>query len=355
MANPEHLKILKKGVEYWNKWREENSKIRPDLSVAVLGKANLSKANLRGADLRVAKLIGVNLSAAILSLADLSGANLKGANLCGAHLNEVNLTLADLSGADLSLADLFRTNFSDCELNNVTFSGAILWQTQFNNLDLSNVHGLPETTHYGQSYIDIATFYKSQGNIPVEFLRKAGIPEDFIKNYLPSIGKNPLEFYSSFISYNHEDKTFAKRLYEKFQMRGIRCWLDEHKILPGDDIYEQVDRGIRLWDKILLCASEHSLTSWWVDDEIDKAFSKERELRKKHKKRVLALIPLDLDGYMFKDEWKPGYQQQVRRRLAAKFEGWERDNSIFEREVEKVIEALRIERGVFDKPPEQKL
>ena len=47
-----------------------------------------------------------------------------------------------------------------------------------------------------------------------------------------------------------------------------QIWLDEHQMLPGDDIYEQIDRGIRHWDKILLCCSEASLTSWWVDNEI---------------------------------------------------------------------------------------
>jgi len=26
MANPEHLEILKQGVESWNKWHEENPK-----------------------------------------------------------------------------------------------------------------------------------------------------------------------------------------------------------------------------------------------------------------------------------------------------------------------------------------
>ena len=31
MANKEHLKILKQGVKVWNKWREENPKVRPDL------------------------------------------------------------------------------------------------------------------------------------------------------------------------------------------------------------------------------------------------------------------------------------------------------------------------------------
>jgi hypothetical protein len=28
MANPEHLEILKQGVEVWNRWQEENSEIR---------------------------------------------------------------------------------------------------------------------------------------------------------------------------------------------------------------------------------------------------------------------------------------------------------------------------------------
>ena len=42
IANEEHLKILKQGVEAWNKWREKNPQITPDLSKADLYKANLS-------------------------------------------------------------------------------------------------------------------------------------------------------------------------------------------------------------------------------------------------------------------------------------------------------------------------
>ena len=32
MANEEHLKILKQGVDAWNQWRKENPKIMPDFT-----------------------------------------------------------------------------------------------------------------------------------------------------------------------------------------------------------------------------------------------------------------------------------------------------------------------------------
>ena len=89
-----------------------------------------------------------------------------------------------------------------------------------------------------------------------------------------------IQFYSCFINYNHTDKAFARQLHDTLQGRGIRCWLDEKQLRPGDDIYEEVDRGIRHWDKVLLCCSKDSLTSWWVENEIGKAFDKEQALMK---------------------------------------------------------------------------
>ena len=78
MANEEHLAILKKGVDAWNRWRREHRGILP----------NLMAANLRDKDLRRADLVGANLNGT-----DLRGANLGSADLLGADLSEATRRL----------------------------------------------------------------------------------------------------------------------------------------------------------------------------------------------------------------------------------------------------------------------
>ena len=228
--------------------------------------------------------------------------------------------------------------------------------TRLGDVDLSRAKGLATVNHLGRSTIGIDTIYRSGGNIPEAFLRGAGVPEPFI-SYMKSLvaAMSPIEFYSVFISYSHADKAFARRLHDTLQSKGVRCWLDEHQLLPGDDIYHEVDRGIRLWDKMLLCCSEHSLKSWWVDNEIGTAFEKEQQLMKdRGGTKVQVLVPLNLDGYLFSDKWKSGYQAQVKRRLAADFTEIGAGTK-FDEQVERLIKGLRADEGAREKPPKSRL
>ena len=137
MANEEHLKILWQGVEAWNRWREENPDIEPDLHKADLRGAALRKANLSGADLRKANLRKANLSGADLTMANSSEVDLKGADLNGASLIMADLNGANLSEADLTGADLSGVNLSEASLWRADLTGADLRGAALRKADLS--------------------------------------------------------------------------------------------------------------------------------------------------------------------------------------------------------------------------
>jgi len=182
MANPEHLYILKQGVEVWNKWREDNPYEVPDFLKADLHGLNLSnadfyvyepnraalleamytganpsqldllrtnfrEANLRGVRLRDADLTAVDFCEADLSRADLSGtqvigawlnkANMQRADLRSTRLMDVNLRDANLSGAHLIETDIREADLDGANLTKSLIRDVTLYKTYFNNVDLS--------------------------------------------------------------------------------------------------------------------------------------------------------------------------------------------------------------------------
>jgi TIR domain/Trypsin-like peptidase domain len=188
---------------------------------------------------------------------------------------------------------------------------------------------------------------RSISNDLADAIRATARPEE-----IPPPETNP-NYFSVFISYSHADSIFANRLYNSLQARGIRAWLDEKQMHPGDDIYEEVQKGIQLWDKLLLCASKASLTSWWVDSEIDRVFEKERNLFKERNVKVRALIPLQLDDFLL-TQWESGKAQEVKSRIAADFRRWE-DQKEFETKFDFLVSALRADAGAREAPPVSKI
>lgn len=215
--NPDHLEILKKGVPAWNRWRDENPAVIPDLQDAnlegpeypVMNKINLSRADmtrafaqfryfsdadLRGARLVEARLWGANLSYsrlegadltraclrqafldhadlrhAELTMTDLSQACAMDAKLCQARLREADLMFANLNGANLAEADLTNARISCANLASCTITGAVL--------DGCDTHGVWATDVVGEPASQVRLNISPSGEAPfhVDDLQTAGL------------------------------------------------------------------------------------------------------------------------------------------------------------------------------------
>ena len=354
MANQEHLDILKQGVVMWSRWRKEHADIKPNFIEADLNRADLSRANLRGADLTGANLIEADLSRADLSRATLSGADLReaivreaivreaivrGVDFSGANLSGANLSGASLSGTDLRGVILRGANLSGTDLRGVNLRGANLskarvgW-TIFGDNDLSAVKGLETIEHAGPSTIGIDTLYRSQGRIPEMFLRDAGVPDSLI-DYMRSLVGKPFDYYSCFISYSSGDEAFAKRLHADLQSNNVRSWFAPEDMKIGDKIRPRIDETIRMYDKLLLVLSQHSVASKWVEYEVETALNKEQEGKSP------VLFPVRLDGAVM--ESTTAWAAHIKRtRHIGDFTRWKNHNA-YEKAFARLLRDLKAE------------
>lgn len=362
MANQEHLDLIKQGIETWNVWRKEHPKTKVDLRGADLRGAKLIRADLSFVDLRDAKLIGADLSYADLSKAHFMGAdfagahldhvnlsyiNLKGANLSGAsliganlfhanlshtNLSSANLNNASLGHADLSEADLSHANLSFVDLSEADLSFARIRWTEFGDRNLSKIKGLETVQHLGPSPLSINTIYLSEGDIPEAFVRGTGAPDSFIE-YMHALAAKPIQYYTCFISYSSKDQDFVERLYADLQSNNVRCWYAPEDMKIGDKIRQRIDESIRMYDKLLLVLSQHSVMSHWVEKEVETAFEKEQ----RHNKLVLFPIMLDDTVMRTNQAWAADIS---RTRHIGDFTHW-KEHDAYQRGLKKLLKDLK--------------
>lgn len=309
MANPDHLNIIAQGVDVWNKWRRENPDITPDLSTADLREADLTEIDLTAANLR-----GVDFSFAYLTKAGLREAELSKADLTGADLTHTDLSKANLSGANLRWADVCHAN-----LQQVNFAQVILSHTTFADVDLNVIAGIDSVQHMGPSHICIDTLYRSKGIIPPQFLRDAGVPDNFIE-HIGSLVGTPFEYYSCFISYSSNDEEFAKKLQADLRSNAVRCWFAPEDLKTGDPFRKRIDEAILLYDKLLIVLSDDSVGSPWVEKEVETAFDKESE------QGQAVLFPIRIDEAVMETE--QAWAADIRRtRHIGDFREWDNHDS----------------------------
>jgi len=353
MANPkhrrilrvqqgEHLQILKQGVKAWHQWRRENRHIQPKLGGASLERAFLDHPDGRAAFLERAFLDNPDLTGAFLGGANLSGANLTGAFLADADLRRANLSKAHLFGAYLGGSDLSHTTLADADLRRANLTGvtfiradlsrASLSETVFGDTDLTDVRGLETCDHRGPSTLDHRTLANS-GPLPLAFLRGCGLPEALI-DYLPSLLNEPFQFYSCFISYASKDHAFAERLHAALQNKGVRCWFAPEDMKIGDRLRLRIDETIRVYDKLLLVLSKTSVSSQWVEQEVETALARERE------QGTTILFPVRIDNTVMAQQ--TGWPALIHRtRHVGDFRRW-KTHDVYQQAFDRLLQDLTI-------------
>jgi uncharacterized protein YjbI with pentapeptide repeats len=409
MANEEQVKILRKGVDAWNRWRADNPKIVPDLSGAELvgaelpgvnfTGAKLDGANLTGADLGIhvadfgplfealgvpgaapksfgfaslkgASLKKADLSKVLLTAADLRSADLEGANLSFSNIDAYSMepgevlsygiTMpANLSGAQLKGALLYKTTIQEAILNGASFDGALIARARFSHVDLSRATNLHNAVHLAPAGIDLDTLELTAAGLngkasdDVEtFLRDAGLPSEYLDSFQRRL--NSGKFYSCFISHSSEDQTFCRKLYYRMKAEGLRVWYSPENVQGGHRLYEQIKGAIRAHDKLLLVLSEHSMRSSWVELEIREALEYERE------KGQRKLFPISVTNFSRIKRWKAidadtGQDLAVRIReyFVPDFSRW-KDEDAFEAAFGRLLSDLRGSEVMGVSPPSSK-
>ena len=312
---------------------------RANLSEANLSSTDLSGASLRGANLSLTDLSNANLNSADLSDAELYRADLNGADCSGAVFSGANLSGADLCGANLSGADLRGANLSGVNLSGADLGYARIGWTALGNVNLGQAEGLETVHHEGPSTIGIDTLYTSAGSIPEEFLRGAGLPDQF-NTYSKSLVGKPIESNSLFISFSSEDEEFANQLFASLQENNVRAWFAPEGLKIEEKFQQMIDRSIRRHHKLLLILSEDSITSDWIAQEVETALAKEKQHNQ------VLLFPLRVDNTVLETE--PGWLAQLKNtHHISGFSQWQ-DQDAFQQEFQRILRGLRAAQGELD-------
>jgi hypothetical protein len=125
------------------------------------------------------------------------------------------------------------------------------------------------------------------------------------------------------------------------QDAGLRVWYAPHDVQGGRQLHEQLDQAIRVYDKLLLVLSEHSMSSEWVKTEL--ANARRREVTEN--KRLL--FPIRLVDYekirawtCFDADTGKDSAREIREYFIPDFSSW-KDHDAFEQAFERLLRDLK--------------
>jgi hypothetical protein len=112
-----------------------------------------------------------------------------------------------------------------------------------------------------------------------------------------------MEAFDVFLSHHSRDKPWVIALKAALVERGMKVWLDQDEILPGDLFIDALERGVESSRALALVVTPGSVASRWVKEEYSRALvlanSSTRELRIIPCLREGATVP----GFLASRHW----------------------------------------------------
>ena len=102
----------------------------------------------------------------------------------------------------------------------------------------------------------------------------------------------------------------------------------------GDKILQRNNESIKMYDKLLLVLSKHSLASTWVEYEVKRALNKEPE----GQQNVLFPVRLDKTILTCEMDWAQDIKQT---RPIGDFERWNKNEDAYQESFKLLLRALQ--------------
>jgi hypothetical protein len=95
-----------------------------------------------------------------------------------------------------------------------------------------------------------------------------------------------------FLCHGSEDKPTIRSMFSRLREDGVDAWLDEQKILPGQDWQMEIRKAVRSSDAILVCLSSHSVRK---ESFLQKEIKFALDVADEKPEGTIFIIPVKLD------------------------------------------------------------
>jgi hypothetical protein len=117
------------------------------------------------------------------------------------------------------------------------------------------------------------------------------------------------------------------------QNKGVRCWFASEDMKMGDKTWNSIYHYIRMRDTVLLVLSEDSISSDWVENEVNAALAEE------NKRKKPILLPIRVDASILENDL--AWAEYINKtRNIFDFSNWQ-DHDAYHQTLDRLLDDIR--------------